>query len=249
MLLITLGTGRRRRHRHPGRGAARRARLRCRDRALPGRSRRARCARAGSGVTGRRIASGTALGAMGREWAAAGRRPSVLAAGRRRRSTRSPASTWATPRRRALPDGDRDRRRVRAARGRRAGRAGRTSSIPSWSWCRAAWSSSATCSSTRCAPRSAAASRARRTVPRSRSCPPSSGGHAGVVGAAVLARELVVTRQGRDHVAVVPRRRRYVTGGGGRGRGHGARRRVRLRPPVPARPRRSSAAPRSRCSR
>ena len=79
VLLITLGTGvgggivtRRR-------GAARRARLRGRGRALPGRSRTARCARAVSAGHWEALASGTALGALGRERAAAGAAPSVLA--------------------------------------------------------------------------------------------------------------------------------------------------------------------------
>ena len=164
-------------------------------------------------------------------------------AGRRRRG-RGHRSPRGGGRARGRSGGDRAHRRVRRVRGRRPRGVGehprprRSSSSP------AASSTWPTCSSTRCAPRSGAGSRARRTVPRSRSWPPRSG----VTPASSVPRCWRGSSrdgQGGDHVAVVPRRRRYGTGGGGRGRSLGARRRVRLRPPVPARPRRS-APPRAR---
>ena len=89
-----------------------------------------------------------------------------------------------------------------------------------------------------------------RTVPRCRSCRPSSA----VTPASSAPRcwrgssrerrvKVGITLPSfRDDVGTVAR-------GGGRGRGERARRRVRVRPPVPARPRRASVAPRSRCSR
>ena len=148
------------------------------------------------------LASGTALGALGREWAAAGAAPSVLAraSGSIDDITGDPRGRRGAVRRRRR---DRDRGGVRAGTSPSAWSDWSTSSIPNGWWCRAAWSSSATCCSHPCASPSTVASRAPRTVPRYRSWPPSSAG-VRVWWAQRCWPGSSCEREARAHVAVVP---------------------------------------------
>ena len=191
VLLITLGTGIGGGVVTDGDGAAGRARVRRRDRALPGRPRRPALR-----VRPARPLGGDGVGHRARRRSGASGRPPGRAAvgagaGGRRRSPTSRACSWAT----SPQDGARRRGRagggVRGTRRASAWSAWSTSSIPSGSWCRAGSSSSATCCSR---PLRAAFDGRIEGAPYRPAVPIVRGrarrACAGVVGAAVLAREL-----------------------------------------------------------
>ena len=174
-LVITLGTGHRRRDHRPRSGHPRCARLCRRDRALPDRSRTARCARAASAGHWEAFASGSALGPHGP-------RAGARSAGRRRSSSSpsgDPDAVTGVHVGDAAQAGDADALDIvaeyaglRRGRARRAGQHPRSRSASS---SRAVSSSWATRSSR---PLRAAFDRSARgdrvPAPRSTSCPPSS---------------------------------------------------------------------------